>query len=194
MNGTFILLLIYSGFTINLILQCALGIKGVVESKGAVNISTLVKAGLIFFSIIFIWFFFSRILNSFFSGILIYILLFPFSVIVYDTLEYLIFNYLIKKDAQNDSIISFPGGITAVSVFICINLARGFLETVILSFGFISGIFLVNLIIREIRRRAALEAVPLFLRGKPLVLIAMGLLSLVFTTVSLLLFRMINAG
>jgi len=63
-----------------------------------------------------------------------------------------------------------------------------------MAFGFTAGIFLVYLIIIEIRRRAALEAVPFFLRGKPLVLIAMGLLSLVFSAASLLFFRMISAG
>jgi len=38
-----------------------------------------------------------------------------------------------------------------------------------------------------------LEAVPIFLRGKPLVLISMGMLSLVFSVGALLVFRMIGA-
>ena len=195
MNGTLLLLLlIYSGFTINLVLQCALGINGIAESKSPLNISTLIKTGLIFFTVILLWFFFSRMLYSLFSGIFIYVLLFPVSAIAYDGLEFLVFRYIAKKDAESDSIISFPGGITAVAVFICINIANNFLETIVLSFGFVFGILFVNLIVREIRRRASLEAVPHFLRGKPLVLVAMGLLSLVFSTASLLIFRMIGEG
>ncbi|MDR1869679.1 MAG: hypothetical protein LBQ82_06815, partial [Treponema sp.] len=137
--------------------------------------------------------FFSRIVYPIIPNVFIYVLLFPVSSVVYEALEYFIFQYLYKKDPSGEYIVSFPGGITAVCVFICVNLARGFLEAAVLSFGFTAGIFLVYLIIREVRKRAALEAVPRFLRGKPLVLITMGMLSLVFSVVSILLFRMAGA-
>ena len=192
MNGILLILLIYSGFSINLMLQCALGIKGPVESKDPLNLHMMIRLSIIFFCIILLWFFFSRILYNLIPGMFIYVLLFPVSAVIYNGIEYLIFKYAAKKDIQDNPIVSFPGGITAVSVFICINLANGIIETVFLSFGFTCGIFLVGLIIREIRCRAALEEVPFFLRGKPLVLVAMGLLSLIFTTVSLLFFRMIG--
>jgi len=194
MNGTLLLLLIFSGFTMNLVLQCALGIRGAAESKVPVNRLTLIKSGLIFISIIFLWFFFSRVVYSVLSGIFVYVLIFPISAIVYDSLEFFVFRFLLKKESHDESIINFPCGITAAAVFISVNIAGSFLECVVLAFGFTSGIFLVNLIIREIRKRAALEAVPVFMRGKPLVLTAMGLLSLIFTTASLLIFRMIDAG
>ena len=195
MNGIPLLLLfIYSGFTVNLVLQCALGIKGVVETKTTFNKFTLIKLGLMFFSVTILWFLFSRLFYSVVSGIFIYVVLFPVSAIAYDGLEFLVFRYVIKKDAKSESIVNFPGSLTAVAVFICINIAGGILEAAVMSFGFIFGIFLVNFIIMEIRRRAALEAVPLFMRGKPLVLVVMGLLSMAFTTASLLFFRMIGAG
>ena len=193
MNAISIVLLIYSGFTINLVLQCALGIKGIVVSETQFNTAGYAKLGLIFVSIIFVWFLTSRILYSIIPGIYIYVLLFPVSMIVYDGAEYLVFRYAIKKDPGSDSIISFPGGITAAASFICINIANNFFQVMVMSFGFVSSIFLVNLIIREIRARAALETVPVFLRGKPLVLITMGLLSLVLSTASILVFRMIGA-
>jgi len=194
MNSIPLILLIYSGFMINLVLQCALGIKGIVVSKTQFNILALAKLCLIFLSIIFLWFLFSKILFSLIQGIYIYVLLFPVSMILYDGAEYLAFRYLIKKDPSSEIIISFPGGITAAAAFICINIANNFFEVIVMSFGFVSSIFLVNLIIREIRARAALETVPAFLRGKPLVLITMGLLSLILSTASILVFRMIDAG
>jgi len=194
MNGfPLLLLFIYSGFAINLVLQCGLGIRGVVDSKSTLNLSAFIKIGLMFFSIIFLWFLFSKVIYSLIQGIFIYVILFPVSVLVYEGLEYLILRFLLKKEEESESFISFASGITAVSVFICINLSNNFMETVTLSFGFTCGILIINLTIREIRRRAALEAVPVSLRGKPLVLIAMGLLSLILTTASLLLFRMIGA-
>jgi len=194
-----LLLFIYSAFAINLLLQCGLGIKGAVESNidnggrsDPLDIKTLVKSGVIFFTVIIIWVFFSKVLFLLLPGIYLYILLFPVSFIVYDAMEYIVFRYVIKIENKNERLINFYGGITAVAVFLCMNMANNFLETVVLSLGFTTGIFFVKLLIREIRRRAALEAVPVFLRGKPLVLITMGMLSLVFTTASLLLFGMIG--
>ena len=196
-QNSLLLLFIYSGFTINLILQCGLGIKGVVESKNPFGISILIKSLVIFFTVVLLWLFFSKIVYSILPGLFIYVILFPVSSLVYEGVEYLIFKYLFRKKTDNPqeekSLYNFHGGITAVSVFLCINLANNFLETVVLSLGFTSGLFFVNLIIREIRRRAAFEAVPVFLRGKPLILVTMGMLSLVFTTASFLLFRMIGA-
>jgi len=193
-NIPLLMLFIYSGFTMNIVLQCGLGIKGAVESKSNFNIPAFIKLALIFLSIVLLWLFFSKVLFSIFSGIFVYVILFPISAIVYDGLEFVIFRYIYKNNENTETFISFPDGITAAAVFICINIADNINEALMLSFGFTFGIFLINLIIREIRRRAELEAVPVFLRGKPLVLIAMGLFSLIFTAASLLFFRMISAG
>jgi len=194
-----ILLFIYSAFTINLLLQCGLGIKGAVESNiddgdrsDPLDIKTLIKSCIIFLTVIVLWLLFSKVLFLLLPGIYLYVLLFPVSFIIYDGMEYLVFRYVIKMENTNERLINFYGGITAVAVFLCMNMADNILETAVLSLGFTAGIFFVRLLIREIRRRAALEAVPVFLRGKPLVLITMGMLSLVFTTVSLLLFGMIG--
>jgi len=188
----FLLLIIFSAFTMNLTLQCALGIKGAFESKSCTKKSTLINLVLIFSIIILLWFFLSRIIFSLFSGYFIYVLVFPLSFIVYEGIYYLFVKFIFKNDIQKESFINFPGGITAASVFICLNISASFLETVILSFGFTFGIMMVFLIIREIRRRAALESIHFFLRGNPLIFISLGLLSLIFTTVSLLILGIIG--
>jgi electron transport complex protein RnfA len=188
-----ILLIIFSAFTMNLTLQCALGLKGIASSKNNDMFLTLIRLSLIFLVIIILWIIFYRIIFSISSGILSFILLFPISFIIYEMLEYLLYRYILKKDIKNDeNYISFPGGITAVAVFICLNISKSFIETFLLSFGFSAGIFIVLLIVKEIRKRAALENVPYFLRGKPLVLITMGILSLVFSVTSLIFIKMIN--
>jgi hypothetical protein len=149
--------------------------------------------------VVVLWFVFSGIIINLIPGALIYILLFPVGSIIYYGVEHLVFNYIFKtklktKITDEKCFIDFPAGVTAVSLFLCVILAKNLVEAVIMSFGFTSGIFLINLIIREINRRASLEAIPVFLRGKPLVLIAMGMLSLVFITATLLIFRIINTG
>jgi Na+-translocating ferredoxin:NAD+ oxidoreductase subunit A len=188
----FVVLIILSAFSMNLTLQCALGIKGAVESKNPGHFSNFIRLGVIFFSVILLWAFFFKIIHSIISGLYIYILLFPVSYIVYEALEFLLFHQLLKKRPVNEYSISFPGGITAAAVFLCVNIANNFPQAVVLSFGFTAGICLVLIITGEIRRRAALEAVPVFLRGKPLVLISMGMLSMVFSVGALLIFRMMG--
>ena len=185
-----IFFVIFSAFTVNLVLQCAIGINagpGNTDKK-----LTLIKLGIIFIAVLILWSVFSGIISSVISGIFIYVLLFPVGFMVYNGLEYLIFRYLLKQNPENTRSVTFPGGITVMALFICINIANDFLEAAALAFGFAAGILLVYLILGEIRRRAALEAVPRFLRGKPLILISMGMLSLIFSTASLLLFRMIG--
>jgi electron transport complex protein RnfA len=189
MNSIPVILFIFSMFNMNMALQCALGIKGASESKNCSRKSTIIRLGIIFVTVVFLWIFFSRIVFSIFSGIFIYILIFPISFIVYEGSQFLTIKYIIKKEIENESFINFGGGITAALVFICINISNGFFQTVILSFGFTSGMMVVFLIIREIRRRAALEIIPQFLRGNPLILISMGLLSVVFTAASVLFLR-----
>jgi electron transport complex protein RnfA len=187
----FFLFIFFSAFTVNPVLQCALGINGEPGNPG--RKSTLVKLGIIFTAIILLWFIFSFIISYIISGIFIYVLLFPVSYMVYNGLEFLVFRYVLEEEPQDDSSVKFPGGITAAALFICLNIANSFLEAVFMSFGFASGALLVFLVLFEIRRRAVFEKVPRFLRGKPLILISMGMLSLVFSTVSLLLFRMIGS-
>ena len=191
-NVPLVLFMVFSGLSMNLMLQCALGIDTISSSKEYSKKEILIQSGIIFAAIIVLWVIFAKIISSIISGIFIYVLLFPISSMVYDGLEYFTFKYLLKKDRESKSPISFSGGITAAALFISLNISGSFIETMALSFGFTVGILLVFLILCEIRLRSTLEAVPRYLKGKPLTLISMGLLSLIFSGVSLLFFTMIG--
>ncbi|MDR2597331.1 MAG: hypothetical protein LBC76_08440 [Treponema sp.] len=194
MNGiSLLMLVIFSAFTMNLTLQCALGIKGAAVWSNRGKKTSFIRLLIIFISVIFLWFLFSKIHNSIFSGMLVFILMFPVSYMIYSGFEYLVFKYLLKENIENESFISFPEGITSAAVLICLIVANGFFEVIFLSFGFTAGILLVIIIIREIKKRAEFEAVPRFIRGTPLVLITMGMLSLIFTAGSLLILGIIFA-
>jgi Na+-translocating ferredoxin:NAD+ oxidoreductase subunit A len=186
-----LMLVIFSAFTMNLTLQCALGIKGAAFSGNCGRKTSFIRLLIIFISVILLWFLFSKMHNSIFSGMLVFIIMFPVSYMIYSGLEYIVFKYLFKENMENESFISFPEGITAVAVFICLNIANGFHEVFLLSFGFTAGILLVIIIISEIKKRSELEAVPRFMRGTPLVLVTMGMLSLIFSAGSLLILGMI---
>jgi electron transport complex protein RnfA len=183
---------VFSSLSANLMLQFGLGVSNAASSKKTGKVLVLIQTGIIFTAAVLLWVVFAKIITSVISGIYVYVLLFPASSLVYDGLESLTFRCLLKKEKDCEFSVSFSGGITAVTAFFCLALASGFIEAVALSFGFASGILLAFLILGEIRQRASLEAVPRFLRGKPLILISMGLLSLVFSKVSFLLFSMIG--
>jgi len=107
-NIPILLFFIYSAFSVNLLLQCGLGIKGAVESKNIFNLSVLIKISIVFFTIIMLWLFFSKVLFSLLPGVYIYILVFPVSFISYNIIEYLIICHLLKKGEQHKSSIYFP--------------------------------------------------------------------------------------
>jgi electron transport complex protein RnfA len=63
-----------------------------------------------------------------------------------------------------------------------VNMASNAADAALLSFFFAAGCLLSVSILGEIRRRSALEWVPRYIRGSPLALISMGLLSIIFAS------------
>jgi electron transport complex protein RnfA len=187
-----ILLITFSCFMMNPVLQCALGINAVTAAKGRDRMSIIIKLSVIFMAVILLWVIFYLVISVIISGIFIYVLVFPVGYMVYEGLDFIVFRYVLKRETRDEGAVGFPGGITSVALFICIFLADSFIKAFVLTFGFTGGALMVYFILGEIYERASLEAVPVFLRGKPLFLISMGMLSLVFSTVSVLIFRIIG--
>jgi len=190
------LFVIFSGLSMNLMLQCGLGIEGAASSSsgGKGIMGALVKLVIIFISVLLLWVFFAKIISAVSAELFVYVLLFPVASMAYDGIEYVFCHFILEEEVEKDCYISFCNGITAAALFVCLNIAASFVQAAALSFGFVSGIFLSFIIIKEIRRRAVLESVPRHVRGRPLILISMGLLSLIFAASALLLFRMIESA
>ncbi|GHV92351.1 hypothetical protein AGMMS50268_28540 [Spirochaetia bacterium] len=168
----------------------------------------------IFLSVIFLWLFFTLILAPMKLGFFWYFLLFPLGAPACIAAEWLLVRLVrivttqvlpkLAKSVFSDeekaqdihldvkrSVPLFQGisaydGLVPLALLLTLNLAFTFMEAVILSLGFALGFLFSILILNEIRRRSALEAVPLFLRGLPLTLISMGLLSLIFSSGALI--------
>jgi electron transport complex protein RnfA len=83
-------------------------------------------------------------------------------------------------------------GLALASLFLTLRLALTPAEALALTLGFSLGVLLSAMILREISRRSSLEAVPELLRGAPLALISMGLLSLVFSSLSAIFLRILG--
>ena len=86
------------------------------------------------------------------------------------------------------------GVMVGAALFIILGLAGSFTEAVMFSFGFSCGAVLAVLIVGEIWRRSATEAVPRSLRGGPLVFISMGLLSLVCISAAMVFYAVLGAN
>jgi electron transport complex protein RnfA len=180
-------LAVFSSLAMNLLLQCGLGMRDAAweENKQLV----FLQAALVFVSVFLLWAIFSYIL---FLGFFAYLLLFPLSALVYAGLERLLFQVILKRKTAGVRAAGFSDGVCAAALFLTLHLASGFYEALILALGFAFGVLFSRLILVEIRRRSRMEAVPRFLRGSPLMLIAIGLLSLIFSSAALIFYRAIG--
>jgi len=203
----FLTLAVFSGLSMNLILRFGIGLQTIASGKDAGapvrknKWAVLIWSGINFFSGVLLWLFFSFLQSVLFLGLIEYIMVFPVSFLLLTVIEYLskrlnfINNY--GCGAPLDSAVlssALVGGApVGAALFIMLEIAGSFAEAATLSFGFSAGSALAVLIIGEIRRRSEMEAVPRCLRGGPLVLVTMGLLSLVFTSAAIIFYAVLGA-
>jgi electron transport complex protein RnfA len=212
-------LAVFSGLSMNLILQFCIGMKMIVlaENHGSSGKPSkrefLIWFGIHFTSVTLLWLFFLFIQSVLSMAGVEYILLFPLCYIVFTALEYLVNRFIMKKNIDTegpdlfngslaDSILTgnakksgafLSGSMTGAALFITSNIAGNFAEALMLSLGFSAGIALAIIIMNEIRKRSEMEAVPACLKGGPLVLITMGLLSMIFSSAAIMFFNILAA-
>jgi electron transport complex protein RnfA len=196
-----VMLAVFSGLSMNLILQIGIGLRRIVQiQNGNTNggaKDTAAKMAVLFISSVFLWLFFTFIRSLIPLGFIEYVLLFPSAYFFSSVLEYAFDRFVLKKNTVQENVQEnrmINGALAAAALFVALNVGGGFFEAVVVSLCFSAGNALPILIINEIRLRAEMEAVPAFLRGSPLMLIAMGLLSLVFSSAALMLYRVLGAN
>jgi electron transport complex protein RnfA len=196
------MLAVFSGLSMNLILQFGLGLKEIALTGNTqdthINIRVILKAsGVLFVSVVILWLVFSFFRSFWFLGLFEYVLLFPVSVMFFSFLEYVTKVFIARTPKRGETIPVYEalsgGAPVAAALFVTLNVAGSLLELTVLSLGFSCGMVLAVLIASEIRRRSQMELVPRWLRGGPLVIVALGLLSLVFSSGALMLFQVLGA-
>jgi electron transport complex protein RnfA len=83
-------------------------------------------------------------------------------------------------------------GLVPASLIITFLVAANFKSALVLTLFFAIGNLVAIIILDEIRRRSTLEWVPHYLKGSPLILISMGLLSLISVSVAGICFRILE--
>ena len=96
---------------------------------------------------------------------------------------------MLKSSPEQEDSIYLNDGLLGAALFLIYNISGSFTEALAMIFGFSAGTLLTLLIVGEINRRSKMEAVPRFLSGSPLILVSMGLLSLVFGSIALIVYR-----
>ena len=198
-------LAVFSGLSLNLLLQFALGMSGIFRDSYSKDASVsadrevpFFQLGLIFISVLFLWVFFSFIVPPFWNLFSMYFLFFPISALVCIGLERLakaLFLRVLPKYADIKTVFSSLtayDGLVPVALIITITLARNFGDAVVLALFFPLGNLAAMFVLNGIHRKSSLEWVPGYIRGTPLILVSMGLLSLISATVAVILFRILE--
>jgi Na+-translocating ferredoxin:NAD+ oxidoreductase RnfA subunit len=193
-----VMLAVFSGLSMNMILQFGLGLKGIAFDESISRQRLLAGSGILFVTVMFLWIIFIFIRSVLFLGLLEYVMLFPVSSLIFSIFECMVNHFILKKDAGQEKTIFFGdsltgGALAGAALFITLDIAGNIYEALVLSLGFSCSAALVIVVVDEIRRRAEMETVPHRLRGGPLALIAMGLLSLIFVSGALMLFGVLGA-
>jgi len=192
------------------------------DSENTGGKAFFIRPGTLFISCLILWLFFSVVQSVLFLGFLEYVMIFPVCSLFFAVFEYLARRLVFKTNwkgevisrnrfisdylfinspsadgdhpQKNEDAASLNGALAGTALFVILGLAGSFAQAAMLSFGFSAGASLAVMITGEIRRRSAVESVPDCLRGGPLVLSAMGLLSLVFISVATVLYAVLGAN
>ena len=185
---------VFSGLAMNLLLQFALGITG--AAKDTVRITEtslsvpLIQLAILFFSSIFLWVFFAYLMPNYWKGFSELFLFFPLSALMCIGLEYLgeriIARFFSKYEGIKKVFPAFTAydGLIPAALIITFLAAENFLSALVLALFFAIGNLTAMLVLNEIRRKSTLEWIPNYLRGTPLIIVSMGLLSIISVSVA----------
>ncbi|MDR2403477.1 MAG: hypothetical protein LBD78_05560 [Spirochaetaceae bacterium] len=187
------ILAIFSGLSLNPLLQFGLGIQNFEAEDQRPVRYTLFQWFLLFVTVLLLWLFFIYILSPLSLGFFEYFLVFPLIVAVRQGFEkaakYLV---LPGQDRPETSGKSVHDGLAIAAFFLTMRLAGSFAGAVVLSLGFSLGSFAAARILNAIYRRSSIETIPPILRGMPLLFVSMGLLSLISSSVAVILLRVLG--
>jgi electron transport complex protein RnfA len=192
MINTFFLI-IFTGFSANVLLQFGFGLQDITKLKEHKSKYSLYQSVLLFLSVILIWLIFTFILFPLRLGFMETLLLLPLSILLPALVEKGIVRISSKwKNPLQVRLVSIYNGLVFGAAFFVQRTAESFLDAVIMAAGFSAGYMLSMTIIMEIHKKSSIEAVPKALKGTPLILISLGLLSLVCSTAAIFL-QIMNA-
>ncbi|MDR1930599.1 MAG: hypothetical protein LBQ44_08230 [Treponema sp.] len=185
-------LVLFSALALNLLLTFALGLQELVSREREPAFHTYYPWPLLFAVTLLLWVILERILAPLAGG-MFYLVLYPLAVLGSFGAERLLFR-LFPKLGKNPVIFrigSSYNGLSLAALVLTDILALSFADALLLAFAFSGGGLLAFLIIKEIQKRSFYETLPAGLRGRPMLLLALGLLSLIFSAAAVFFLRVL---
>ena len=192
-------LALFAGLSLNGVLQLGLAVRDIRGEAGRPAHLCLIQWGIVCVTALALWLFFAGVVFPLGLGFWEWFLLFPLSAVLCRGLECALDRLFARFVPElTGKAWFFParsayGGLAAAAALICLRLALTFADAAALALGFAGGGFLAALVLNSALKRSALEAVPPSLRGMPLLLISMGLLALIGSSVTAALLRLFAA-
>jgi electron transport complex protein RnfA len=185
-------LVVFSAFCLNLFLCFGIGIRELVSRERSPVFHIYYPWGILFAVTAALWLFFERFLAlaDWFPG---FLLIYPLSLFSGLGLETALFK-LFPRLGENPGVYRIGSGYNGFSLaalFLTTRLAVTFAEALLFSLAFSGGACIAYLIIKEIQKRSFWEAIPHSLRGSPILLVSMGLLSLILYVSALLVIQVL---
>ncbi|MDR2194857.1 MAG: hypothetical protein LBP19_10435 [Treponema sp.] len=190
---------LFASLSLNLIVQFGLGIHGISENENRVANGAyplpFFQVSVLFITVFVLWMLFFYIVRPFFSVLFTNVLLLPCSILSCWVLELTADRFIPQIVPQRKlfSATTAYNGLAFTALLLTVYIASTIVEACVVSLNFSLGILFSILILNEIQKRSSIEAVPVFLRGKPLRLISMGFLSLIFTSTAAILLHILSA-
>jgi electron transport complex protein RnfA len=189
-------LAVFSGVSLNLLIQMGIGVRDFNREPHRPFRFVLFQWLSLFVSTIALWSLFTLLPSDFLE----YVLLFPLTATLGRLWEFIFCRMFPRendaeerKKAYNKrlfSVISVHNGLVICALLITQRLAGSFYEVLALTVGFSLGFLGALYILRAIRGRFSGGIVHPLLRGTPLLLITMGLLALIFSSLSAIFLRL----
>ncbi len=176
--SNYINIAIIAGFSLNGLLQLGLGIKMIPAKVKFSSLRFWLPPLAMLIAAPLGWAIRNYVFPFFDVDFIEFFLLFPLSALISLGIGSILDRETKGSDMQGLS--AYDGLVFAVSV-ITLRWALRFSEALVIAVSFSLSYVLVSILVTEIHKRSVYESVPSFLQGRPLVLISMALLSLVFS-------------
>jgi electron transport complex protein RnfA len=187
-------LAVFSGLSLNLLIHLGIGIRDFNREPYRPFRFMLFQWFSLFVSTMVFWCLFTYIFTPLSLGFFEYFLFFPLAATLGNFWQFL-FARLFSRENSEERLFSLSGtyiGLVTSALLITIRLAGSFSGALVLALGFSLGFLAAVFILRAIFDRFSGETVPSFLHGTPLLLISLGLLALIFSSLSAIILRLLR--
>ncbi|MDR2768717.1 MAG: hypothetical protein LBB82_10380 [Treponema sp.] len=181
----------FAALTLNLLLCFGLGTREMVSREREPALYNYYPWGVLFLVTAVLALFFLHIP---FLRLFEYLLIFPLTILGGLGAEHLLFTFVLRG-RENPRVFKIVSGYSALlpaSLYLTLNFAVTSADVLLLAFSLSAGGLAAFLAIKEIQKRSFLESIPYGLRGAPILLISMGLLSLILSSAAVLILRILR--